>query len=80
MLKLFQNFLTADAIFKVNVRQEDEAEIYIGPPSGVKVEMRSTVVPNGKTPGGQEVMPTFLTFHVQSKLRWLDSFGVVHMV
>jgi hypothetical protein len=79
MLALFQNFLTADAIFKVNVRREDEVEIQMGPPLGLKVEMRSTVVSSGKTPCGQEVKPTFLTFHVQLKLRWLDSFGVVQM-
>jgi len=51
----------------------------MGPPLGVKVEMRSIVVSSGKTPCGQEVKLTFLTLHVQLKLRRLDSFGVVHM-
>jgi hypothetical protein len=54
LLKLFQNFLTAVAIFKVNVRQEDEVEKYIA-------EIRSIVIFSGKTPCGQEVKPTFFT-------------------
>jgi hypothetical protein len=66
MLKLFQNFLTAVDITKVNVRQEDKVEKEIGPLFGVKVEMGSIVVSSVKTPCGQEVKLTFPTFYVLS--------------
>jgi hypothetical protein len=52
VLKLFHRFLIAVATFKVNVRQEEEVEKYMGLPLGVRREVGSTLVSSGKAPCG----------------------------